>query len=102
MKPTCSNQGCVERNSKIFKRRPTTEQDLRVVVRWCERSIIYRLAEKTGNDAAETTVLLIVMITRTYSMSIVTLTEVVLGAGLSYATILSLPFLERAVDRLQG
>jgi hypothetical protein len=35
-------------------------------------------------------------------MSIVTLTEVVLGAGLSYATILSLPFLERAVDRLQG
>jgi hypothetical protein len=47
-------------------------------------------------------VLLIVMITGTYSMSTVRLTKVVLATGLSYAVILSLPFLERAVDRLQG
>jgi hypothetical protein len=52
IKLTCSNEGCVKRNFKIFKRRSTTEQDLRDVVRWCEKSIVYRLAEKTGNDVA--------------------------------------------------
>lgn len=50
----------------------------------------------------ETMVLLTVMITGIFSMSTVTLTKVVLGTSLSYVTILSLPFLERAVDRLQG
>lgn len=50
----------------------------------------------------ETTVLLTVMITGILTMSTVTLTKVIMGTGLSYVTILSLPFLERAVDRLQG
>jgi hypothetical protein len=50
----------------------------------------------------ETMVLLAVMISGVFSMSSVTLTKVILGTGLSYITILSLPFLERAVDRWQG
>lgn len=50
----------------------------------------------------ETMVLLAVMITGISSMSTVTLTKVMLGTSLSYVTILSLPFLERVVDRLQG
>lgn len=50
----------------------------------------------------ETMVLLTVIITGIFSMSTVTLTKVILGTSLSYVTILSLPFLERVVDRLQG
>lgn len=50
----------------------------------------------------ETMVLLTVITTGTYSMSTVTLINVILGTALSYATMLSLPFLESAVDRLQG
>lgn len=50
----------------------------------------------------ETMVLIAVMITGISSMSTVTLTKVILGTGLSYVTIHSLPFLERAVDRFQG
>lgn len=50
----------------------------------------------------ETMVLFAVMIAGISSMSTVTLTKIVVGTGLSYVTILSLPFLERAVDRLQG
>jgi hypothetical protein len=50
----------------------------------------------------EAMVLLAVMITGISSMSTVTLTKVMLGTSLSYVTILSLPFLERVVDRLQG
>jgi hypothetical protein len=53
-------------------------------------------------NALETMVLIAVMITGIFSMSTVTLTKVILGTGLSYVTILSLPFLERVVDRLQG
>ena len=49
----------------------------------------------------ETMVLIAVFITGISSMSTVTLTKVILGTGLSYVTILSLPFFERAVDRLQ-
>jgi hypothetical protein len=50
----------------------------------------------------ETMVLLAVMITGLFSMSMLISTKVIMRTGLSYVTILSLPFLERAVDGLQG
>ena len=87
-----------------------TEQSLNAL---CERSIVDELTAQMSRSICEalglrrltvleTMVLIVVMITGISSMSTVTLTKVILGTGLSYATILSLPFLERAVDRFQG